>query len=204
MSSIANSQTVADAENAIIQWAQRDEHKSRLAVLHAGCLFWHIRRYSMRAFYEPNALYLATLVLWAYSVYTSHARRSEDGPQSQIRPSGQVDSDGIEASGSATPDSSKPTRESSADPEPTFIRLDRPCDDEMVQLFVRAGRPDRMKANISGVGDICSTRGPSRLLREGRKILLTLASAWGCSWEYVTTLEGLEAVMNERVLAQGK
>ncbi len=29
-----------------------------------------------------------------------------------------------------------------SDPEPMFIHLDRPCDDEMVQTFVRIGHQD--------------------------------------------------------------
>ena len=83
------------------------------------------------------------------------------------------------------------------DDEPTFIRLDRPNDDEMVQLFVRSGKPSVMRAHITGVGDICSPKGPTRILREGRKILNAISIAWGRTREYVSILEAVEkATMN--------
>lgn len=79
--------------------------------------------------------------------------------------------------------------------EPTFIRLDRPNDDEMVQLFVRKGRPSVMTAHIAGVGNICSSQGPIKILREGRKILSTVSSSWGRSREHTSILEALEMTM---------
>ena len=78
------------------------------------------------------------------------------------------------------------------DDEPTFIRLDRPNDDEMVQLFVRSGKPSTMRAYITGVGDICSPKGPTRILREGKKILNAISIAWGRTREYVAILEAVE------------
>jgi hypothetical protein len=78
------------------------------------------------------------------------------------------------------------------DGEPTFIRLDRPNDDEMVQLFVRSGRPSAMRAHITGVGDICSPQGPVKVLREGRKILESVSSAWGRTQDYISLLEAVE------------
>lgn len=126
------------------------------------------------AFYEPLCVFWAILSLWAYSVYSSKSRRSS----------------GEERSGSVTrrpsPDHTKTI---SDDENPTFIRLDRPNDDEMVQLFVRAGV---LKAYISGVGDIYAPTAPTRILREGRKILESVSLAWGRSTEYLDLLKALE------------
>jgi hypothetical protein len=125
------------------------------------------------AFYEPPCVFWAILTLWAYSVYSSKSRR----------PSGE------ERSGSVTrhasPDHGKAY---SDDDSPTFIRLDRPNDDEMVQLFVRAGV---LKAYISGVGDIYASEAPARILKEGRKILESVSLAWGRSREYLDLLNAL-------------
>ncbi|KAH8658274.1 hypothetical protein BX600DRAFT_64425 [Xylariales sp. PMI_506] len=236
-----------NAEQEVLRWAQRDEHKARLAVLHCGCFYWHIRRYSRDAFYEPISVFLATLTLWAYSSYASRAPLPSQNSQQQGqgRPHLANDSmdDGIR-SGSvtrhATPDpvstrlgttgtiqyngptnstttaaavyaghlhnsivggaSTNADAEDDNDREPTFIRLDRPNDDEMVQLFVRSGRPSVMRAYITGVGNICASPGaPGRILREGRKILgSTISSAWGRSREYTSILEAVEraACMN--------
>ncbi|KAI9148296.1 Non-reducing end beta-L-arabinofuranosidase [Paramyrothecium foliicola] len=81
---------------------------------------------------------------------------------------------------------------SEPDPQPTFIRLDRPNDDEMVQLFVRTGRPSNMQAHISSVGDVYAPRGPARILREGRRILETVSMAWGRDPERSCMLRALE------------
>jgi hypothetical protein len=173
------------SEQGVLQWARRDEHKARLAVLHAGALYWHLRRFSTRAFYEVTAVYLATLCLWAYSSYGAVI-----APESscEVRQAETTRMEGTSRSPSATPD-----------PEPTFIRLDRPCDDEIVQMFVRIGRPNRMRAHIAGIGDICSLKAPSRILKEGRKILSGLAITWPKSIEYMSTLESLEKAASERV-----
>ncbi|KAF0642649.1 hypothetical protein FPSE5266_05554 [Fusarium pseudograminearum] len=169
----SNQQKALQAEREISEWAQQDGSKARLAVLHCGCFLWHIRRYAKMAFYEPPCVFWAILTLWAYSVYSSKSRRSSDE----------------ERSGSVTrrpsPDHTKAI---SDDENPTFIRLDRPNDDEMVQLFVRAGV---LKAYISGVGDIYAPTAPARILHEGRKILESVSLAWGRSTEYLDLLKAL-------------
>ncbi|KAH6633700.1 hypothetical protein C7974DRAFT_471779 [Boeremia exigua] len=172
-------QTAAAAEHDILEWAQRDQCKARLAVLHAGCLFWHIRRYSTRAFYEPHAVFLATLTLWAYSSYAArspHRARDERVPAARSRSRPFNDTDDADE----------------ADDPPSFIHLDRPNDDEMVQIFVRSGTAAAMRANVAGVGDIYSTKGPARILREGMKILGAVSVAWGRTERYMAVLEGLE------------
>lgn len=72
--------------------------------------------------------------------------------------------------------------------DPSLIHLDRPCDDELVQLFVRQGQ--NMKGNVSGVGDICSRNGPEKVLRIGCETLAGLTS-WGISKRFITILNSL-------------
>ncbi|KAJ5456687.1 hypothetical protein N7530_011961 [Penicillium desertorum] len=72
--------------------------------------------------------------------------------------------------------------------EPSFIHLDRPCDDELVQLFVREGHA--MRGNITGVGDICGAEGPERVLRVGCEILSGL-TAWSVSKKFAAILTRL-------------
>lgn len=73
----------------IWRWLREDQHKARLAMVHAGSVFWYVRRYSSLSFYEPIAVYLAALVLWTYGSYQSAAlergaanalHRPEGGP----------------------------------------------------------------------------------------------------------------------------
>lgn len=72
--------------------------------------------------------------------------------------------------------------------EPSFIHLDRPCDDELVQLFVREGHA--MRGNVTGVGDICGAEGPERVLRVGCEVLSGL-TAWSVSKRFVAILTRL-------------
>lgn len=166
------------------------------------------------AFYEPVSVFLATLALWAYSYYTSRVTaqqrqtgRDEEGSRSgsvsrHQSPNGQENTpqDQRNSDADTSPSTSRVSQSRhvhasprtytyTADPDPTFIRLDRPNDDEMVQLFVRSAN---MRAYITGVGDICAAEGPARILREGRKILGTVSVAWGRTREYHDILETLE------------
>jgi hypothetical protein len=145
------------------QWATEDQHKARLAMIHAGVGFWHIRRYSTGGFYEPSNVFLSTIAIWAY------------GSFSQLLASNQQTQRESSHSGS----------DSSA---PTSIRLDRPTDDELVQLYVRQGA--RMKATIAGVGNISGPKGPHKALKEGRKILRELTN-WGIGARYIRILTRL-------------
>jgi hypothetical protein len=57
-----------------------------------------------------------------------------------------------------------------------------------------------MRAFITGVGNICGPEGPGRILREGKKILLTVSRSWGRTRDYVNVLIALEnAVSNKRL-----
>ncbi|KAL4890221.1 hypothetical protein BDV59DRAFT_185071 [Aspergillus ambiguus] len=61
---------------------------------------------------------------------------------------------------------------------PATIQLDIPCDDQLVQMFVREGH--RMVGKVTGVGDICGPYGPERILKMGCETLVNLSS-WGIS-----------------------
>ncbi|KAI5459576.1 hypothetical protein BGZ63DRAFT_254791 [Mariannaea sp. PMI_226] len=209
-----------EAEREVLEWAQRDEHKARLTMIHCGCLFWHMRRYSRKAFYEPASILLATLVIWAYSCYTGreqgpNLRQKRRSQNRQLHPSGpsREQSIGIDVTANTSPESTSTTSQltistvaeaaaamsESSYPIPTSIQIDRPCDDEMVQLFVRSGRPSVMRAYITGVGDILGPKAPGAILSEGKKILCAVSAAWGRTTESVALLEALEEAMAERV-----
>ncbi|KAJ5654012.1 hypothetical protein N7490_001015 [Penicillium lividum] len=142
----------------IWRWIRHDQYKARLSIVHAGVTIWHVRRYSTNAFHEPAAVFVAVLTLWAYGSCHTHAPK-DSSPNSQ---------------GSRVPSQ-----------EPSFIHLDRPCDDELVQLFVREGHS--MRGNITGVGDICAPEGPERVLRIGCETLSSL-TAWGISKRFIAIL----------------
>lgn len=167
MASEDSSHVVSDIEAAtrdVQSWALEDQHKSRLAMIHAGVLFWHVRRYSVDAFYEPSSVFLATLAMWAYG---SFAAQTAEKATESISPHDSEDSESL---------------------FPTAMQLDRPADDELVQLFVKRGAT--MKANITGVGNLRSVKGPVRVLTEGRRLLLGL-KCWRYSQNFVWALTAL-------------
>lgn len=92
------------------QWVAQDQYKARLATIHAGSIFWHVRRYSTGAFYEPECVAIGTLMLWAHSKFFVRS--------SQNRGAGDA----------------RQLKEDCG-----MILLDRPVDDELVQQFVREG-----------------------------------------------------------------
>lgn len=200
-------------ETTISQWVSKDAHKARLAMIHAGAVFWHVRRFSKAAFYEPHAVFLSTLAMWAYASYTSltHAFARTDSRSGSDSPSpgGETvftcsDDFGVTSAGGGAGGGGDVVVDE-WDPEghhPTFIRLDRPNDDEMVQLFVRNGDPARMKAHVSGVGNLLSPLGPERVLREGCKILARMTLTWGVAGELVKVLASMIEVASS-VRSQG-
>lgn len=155
------------------KWITEDQFKARLALVHCGIFFWHVRRYSLDAFYEPTKVFLVTLVVWAYG--------SLCPPQQALRGS--------------NGNSACPQREDEDDVDDiSSIRLDRPCDDELVQLFIKRGRS--MTATIMGVGNITSDNGPLRMLKEGRKLLATL-DRWPIRDQYLKILTRLIDFCNQ-------
>ncbi|KAL7915557.1 C2H2 transcription factor-like protein [Trichoderma velutinum] len=165
-------QEITETRNHIRRWAVEDQYKARLAMIHAGVSFWHVRRYSVDGFYEPSAVFLATLAMWAYGTFAPHTSRPVE-------------------------DSHSPQSDEDAEsPFPTSMQLDRPADDELVQLFVKRG--GTIRANVTGVGNLCSPKGPSRVLLEGRKLLMDL-NCWGYSHWSVRTLTLLIEMCQENI-----
>lgn len=86
----------------------------------------------------------------------------------------------------------------SRDRDLAFIRLDRPNDDEMVQLFVSSSQASRMSAIVSGVGDICTPEGPALVLKEGRAMLGAIPQTWIQGSHYIDILLALEMATRNR------
>ncbi|KAH6653194.1 hypothetical protein BKA67DRAFT_647148 [Truncatella angustata] len=167
------------AEQAVLHWAQQADRSARVAVIHCGICIWHLRRNSNNAFYEPISAFLATLTVWAYSRYTS--RTLQEGQEKALELLDRI------PSGEATRKAGPNVR-----PEPEFIQLDGPNDDQTLQLFIRLGGPSTIRAHMTGVGNIFSSSGPVNIVKEGRKILASVSSVWGRSQEYAVILEALE------------
>lgn len=79
------------------------------------------------------------------------------------------------------------------DSDQSFIHLDRPCEDELIQIFVRKGQ--NMKGIITGVGDICGPGGPEKILRIGCELLTGLTS-WGISKRFISILTSLAEIVS--------
>ena len=106
----------------ILRWIKHDQYKARLAVIHAGSVLYHVRKYSTNAFHEPVATYLAILTLWAYGLCYKQA----------------------------SPDVTATRHDSSVGP--SVINLDQPCSDELVQSFVREGQKMKgMLTNVGDI-----------------------------------------------------
>ena len=224
--------------NSLFKWVAHDQYKARLAIIHAGSVFWHLRRYSCGAVIEPFANYLATLVLWAYSVSTSAGQKLQaNSPRSAVTYEPHVDDietsqanetsrhsqDGLMESRQPNLEdhslsdyySPSPLRsqisgalEQLEGHETSLIQLDRPCDDELVQLFVRFG--ERMTPYMARIGDIKSRDSAGKILREGIKLLTfhgnkttglggngserLLGCTWGAAETYSAMLSALGAV----------
>lgn len=163
---LARPPQVSNNRLVVSRWAKEDQHKARLAMIHAGVLFWHVRRYSASGFYEPNAVVLAALALWAYGTFAEKATSNLHDLDPDLQNEDELS-------------------------YPTSINLDRPADDELVQTFIRRG--DRMQAMVTGVGDVCSPWGPERVLNEGAKLAGALAN-WGVSRKGVRLLTELARV----------
>ena len=154
--STAASNGIREWQINIWRWTHNDGHKARLAIIHAAAVFWHLRRYSAKVFYESDFVLYATLCLWAYATSTQNSSTSS----------------------SATSTSQPATEETTDDANSVeeadlkFAQIDRPCDDELVQLFVRKG--DKMEAHVQGVGALSGPQGPKRILREGCKLMRSL------------------------------
>ncbi|EEU42697.1 uncharacterized protein NECHADRAFT_47770 [Fusarium vanettenii 77-13-4] len=177
------------------KWAVADQFKARLSLVHAGAVLWYVRRYSVNDILEPFAVYVATLCLWVYSVSTVSAVHQQDQQEPRAR-----SSSGVPDSGEREDSMSTAGVESDEEPELYFIYLDRPCDDEMVQTYVRLGH--KMSANLLRVGNICNIGAPRKILQEGSRLLSgkgrrmsrlaqSPANRWGISNSFGAILESL-------------
>lgn len=198
------------ATRQVLQWAIRDQYKARLSVIHAGAIFWYIRRYSCDSFIEPFAVYISTLVIWAYSVSTQLSKRQEKSTSRDTA----SQRNGTDTTMHGTSDLLEIPRTSAArsdedsDPDPSFIHLDRPCDDESVQMYMRLGH--KVIANMSQIGDICADGAPKKILLEGIRLMSegndlssaepsesdqtghsSFACTWGITLSYVHSLRRL-------------
>ncbi|KAH7345995.1 hypothetical protein BKA66DRAFT_324502 [Pyrenochaeta sp. MPI-SDFR-AT-0127] len=168
---------VATARYQVLQWVIRDQYKARLCLIHCGALYWHVRRYSCDSLLEPYAIYIATLVLWAFCVCMQLPEVVEAIAHDQHN-----------------------------EPEPPFLHLDRPLDDELVQTFVRVGH--KMSAYICNVGSIQDQNAPGKILQEGISLLVrgyhfgrplhsqdSHCCTWGVEKSYVQLLRDLLLTM---------
>jgi hypothetical protein len=171
-----STQLRAALTHRVRSWVEQDCYKARLSVIHAGVTFWHLRRFSVGAFYETHAVVSAALVLWSFAIFAE-------------RP----------AIHAFSPESPGPTTSATNNPLPASINLDRPCDDELVQSFIQEG--SRIPAMVGGVGEICSPLGPTRLLWQSLDILRTFSN-WGITTEASQFLYDLSQVDLSLVLAQ--
>ncbi|RKL20799.1 hypothetical protein BFJ68_g2798 [Fusarium oxysporum] len=195
---LQNNMEYSEACNHIQRWANIDQYKARLSIIHAGALLWHVRRYSSNDFIEPHAIYLATLSIWAYSVFNTPRTESQQEHGDAVSRSVPASRDRV-SQGSVGNNEA----ESEEEPDPTFIHLDRPCDDEMVQVYIRLGH--KMAGHMQRVGNICSPNAPPKILREGIRMLSHARAQnkeWGIETSYVkgltSLLHGTTAQENER------
>ncbi|KAH8798621.1 hypothetical protein F5884DRAFT_138828 [Xylogone sp. PMI_703] len=152
--------------NEVIRWFLQDQYKARLAIVHAGAVFWHVRRYSHDSMLEAFTVFLSTLVIWAYAT-SSQADKQQN--QDQVNENVDVQLQSSPSATTATRSIHLADNEPDSDVDFPFINLDRLCDDELIQTFVLHGR--RMMGYMAGIGNICAEGCSYKILREGAKIL---------------------------------
>ncbi|RMX93809.1 hypothetical protein D0868_12641, partial [Hortaea werneckii] len=165
--------------NQIRRWAVQHQYKARLAAIHAGVVFWHVRKYSHDAFYEAPSVALASLLLWAFGTYASKSPSSTTTARSSSQPTSPEPS-------LHTDESPDHAQEAQGDPVCSIILLDRPTDDELVQQFIKRGH--EMQAHMTGVGNLYDDEGPQRVLSQATKLLSTLA-CWGVSTRWLQFIQ---------------
>ncbi|KAJ4865634.1 fungal specific transcription factor domain-containing protein [Trichoderma breve] len=200
---LAVNQRYTDASNHVLKWTMNDSFKARLAIIHAGALFWHIRRYSTRSFLEPFTIYMATLIIWAYSVSVQFAKQQEEF---QAAPSMEGPlSPEARTVAAACQQPTTSTQDEDLCSELPFFFIDRPCDDEMVQMYLRFG--NKMSAHMARVGVITQTSAPGKILQEGIRLLgnataggqdVPEMSTWGAERTYMEVLVALARAMEQK------
>ncbi|KAI5367205.1 hypothetical protein Slin14017_G022410 [Septoria linicola] len=174
--------TVAAQEDQhiITRWANQHQCKARLAAIHAGVAFWHVRSYTIDAFHEAPAVGLAALVLWAFGTFTN---RKALGASASQQP-------GDHHTGNEHSEEADNSDDAACD----IILIDRPTDDELVQTFIRNGH--KMQAHLTGVGDLYAPRGPERALAQACKLLNSLR-CWGINESWLQLLQGLVNTLSQ-------
>lgn len=192
------------------QWWFQDRYKGRLALIHAGATLWHVRRYASESYMQPFAIYLATIVLWAYSVCARQYLSQTAIAGTPERPGADLESMDITQYGESLdqgPTDYNLSRQSTAavrnslQPDsrmPQQLQLDRPMDDEMVQYFIRHGS---LRLYLEGVPDLCEVQGPLQILTEGATILEQSAGTWTIAERYAQNLH--HAISANRPATQG-
>ncbi|KAM0154533.1 hypothetical protein ACHAPG_006484 [Botrytis cinerea] len=127
---------ILQSRSYVKRWATEDQHKARLAIIHAGALFWHVRRFSIDAFYEAEAVYLATLALWAYGLFAEckgGVYRSERNGERYSNTRDALEKvDGERRTEREERDEDEEEEEEQFyNPYPSSMQLDRPADDEL-------------------------------------------------------------------------
>jgi hypothetical protein len=191
-------QSLDDCQAVVRIWARSDRFKARLAALHSGAIFWHVRHYASASFIRPFTIFLATIILWAHGTYGSQNPQAQISPPPDSMPQGTDDDvDAIEGTRQGDDLNSSPSSVSSRRTTPSslrfpkFMHIDRPFDDEIAQHFIRSG--ESMKVFLEGVGDLNSATGPKLILREGAHIL-RMRSSWTIAEHYANRLDALACV----------
>ncbi|PYH50082.1 uncharacterized protein BP01DRAFT_362086 [Aspergillus saccharolyticus JOP 1030-1] len=125
-------------------WISQNDTEARLVALHASRLFGYIRNSNMYGYYEGRALMIACLALWIYS-------------ENSVQDSNNNNHLDISGQKKQTPG--------------IPIRLDGQLDEDIKEDWLQ-GRPN-MRPYLTGVGSLLDTKGTSRLVNEGARILCT-------------------------------
>lgn len=159
-SSMSSAQ-MKDSRTAIRKWVTEDASNARLAALHAGALLRHVHAFHTNSFYEPSAVLLGTLTLWAFGSFSKTATGA--GPFSQ-------------------------RRYSDTQLHTTSIAIDQPLDPELARSFVNNG--GEMIPILRGVGNICAAGAPERVLLEGSRLVSEIGR-WGSGRKVTRILNNL-------------
>lgn len=198
----------------LLSWIQQDRYKARLAVIHAGSILWHVRRFSSHPIVEPFAVFLAALTLWSFGQFAPRrelictgltcSQHTERFPPPENPPTGPSVCTDPPNTSSPAGHSAMSTDRSQTGPAstrceipltkrrmPRLLQLDRPVDDEFVQYFIRFG--GNVQLFLEGVDDLCSQQGPAQILQEASSILIEQPTFWTISESYAAQLDAITA-----------
>lgn len=180
----ANSADAREDRRLIQSWAKQDHFKARTAATHAGAIFWGVRKLNSNSFHEPPALALASLVLWAFSIFSTSidSRKSSRGHSGTNRNSRSSQERGGSSSS-----------ESSSGENRNAVILNSSPDSELIEQFIRDGG-GKFDAFIIGVGSIKELKAPEKILALARKFLQSMNSWKGCSYGWIYLIDNLTRV----------